>query len=116
VELVSGSFLEPVIPAAEAYLLKHILHDWDDEPSTTILRQIHRGAPADARLFIVESVMPEDGQPSTVPLLDVNMLVLMNGRERTAREFEKLLGGASWQLERITPAQSGVSLIEARRR
>jgi hypothetical protein len=116
VELVSGSFLEPVIPAAEAYLLKNILHDWDDAPSTTILRQIHRGAPADARLFIVEWVMPEDGQPSTVPLLDVNMLVLMNGRERTAREFEALLGGASWQLERITPAQSGVSLIEARRR
>jgi hypothetical protein len=51
-----------------------------------------------------------------VPLLDVNMLVLMNGRERTPREFEALLGGASWQLERIIPAKSGVSLIEARRR
>jgi hypothetical protein len=116
VELVGGSFFDPVIPAAEAYLLKHILHDWDDAPSTTILQQIHRSAPADARLFLVEWVMPDNGQPSRVPFMDMNMLVLMNGRERTAREFETLLGGASWQLERITPSQSGVCLIEARRR
>lgn len=116
VELVGGSFFEPVIPVAEAYLLKHILHDWDDAPSTTILQQIHRSAPADARLFLVEWVMPDNSQPSPAPLMDINMLVLVNGRERTAREFKTLLGGASWQLERITPSQSGVSLIEARRR
>jgi hypothetical protein len=116
VELVGGSFLEPVIPAAEAYVLKHIIHDWDDAHSNTILRHIHQGSPAEARLFLVEMVMPDDGQPSPVSLMDLNMLVLVDGRERTAREFEALLGRASWALERITPSKSGVSLIEARKR
>jgi len=116
VELAAGSFFEPVIPAAEAYLLKHILHDWDDAPANTILRQLHRSAPEGARLLAVEMVMPDDGKPSSVPLMDLNMLVLVNGRERTAREFETLFLNASWELERITPTQSGVSLIEARKR
>ncbi|MFL5349216.1 MAG: methyltransferase [Hyalangium sp.] len=116
VQLVGGSFLEPVIPAAEAYLLKHILHDWDDASSATILRHIHQGAPQGARLFVVELVMPEDGQPSFVPLMDLNMLVLVDGRERTAREFKTLLASTGWALERITPTQSGICLIEAQRR
>jgi len=116
VELVGGSFFEPVIPAAEAYVLKHILHDWDDPSSTAILRQLHRSAPEGARLFVVEMVMPEHGQPSNVPLMDLNMLVLVDGRERTAREFEALFHGASWELERITPTQLGMCLLEARKR
>jgi hypothetical protein len=115
-ELVGGSFLEPVIPAAEAYLLKSILHDWDDASCATILRNMHQGAPAGARLFVVEWVLPEDGRPSPVPLMDIHMLVLLDGLERTARQFEALLGSAGWQLERITPTQTGLSLIEARRR
>jgi hypothetical protein len=116
VEFVGGSFFEPVIPAAEAYLLKHILHDWDDVSSTNILRQIHRAAPEGSQLLVLEMVMPDDGKPSPVALMDLNMLVIVDGRERTVREFEALLGGASWELERITPSQSGVSVIEARRR
>jgi hypothetical protein len=116
VDLAGGSFLESVLPAAEAYLLKHILHDWDDAQSTTILRQVHRSAPEGARLFVLEMVMQDDGQPSNVPLMDLNMLVLVNGRERTAREFEALFHGASWELERITPTQMGLCLIEARKR
>ncbi|MBN1209514.1 MAG: SAM-dependent methyltransferase [Myxococcaceae bacterium] len=116
VELVGGSFLEPVIPAAEAYLLKHILHDWDDASCSTILRRIHQAAPEGARLFVLEMVMPDDGEPSPVPLMDLNMLVLVDGCERTAREFRAMFEDASWELERITPTQSGVNLIEARRR
>jgi hypothetical protein len=115
-ELVAGSFFEPVIPAGEAYLLKHILHDWDDASSTTILRQIHRAAPAGARLIVVEMVMPEAGEPSRTALMDLSMLVLADGRERTAREYEELLASTGWALERITPGQSGASLLEARKR
>jgi hypothetical protein len=115
-ELVAGSFFEPVVPAAEAYLLKHILHDWDDASATSILRQIHHGAPSGARLIVVEMVMPDGGEPSRTALLDLSMLVLVDGRERTAREYEQLLTGTGWALERITPAQSGVSLLEARKR
>jgi len=115
-DLVAGSFFEPVIPAAEAYLLKHILHDWDDASSTSILRQIHRAALPGARLLVVEMVMPDGGEPSRTTLMDLNMLVLVDGRERTAREYEELLASTGWALERITPAPSGVSLIEARKR
>ncbi|WP_224366386.1 acetylserotonin O-methyltransferase [Hyalangium versicolor] len=116
IKLVGGSFFEPVIPAAEAYLVKHIIHDWDDAPATTILRHIHQGAPQGARLILVERVMSDEGLNSTMPLMDLNMLVMADGRERTAHEFQVLLEGTGWQFERITPAQSGmVSLIEARR-
>ncbi|QSQ23182.1 SAM-dependent methyltransferase [Pyxidicoccus parkwayensis] len=115
-DLVAGSFFEPVIPAAEAYLLKHILHDWDDASSTAILRQIHHAAPPGARLVVVEMVMPESGEPSRTAFIDLNMLVLADGRERTAREYETLLTSAGWALERITPSPSGVSLLEARKR
>jgi hypothetical protein len=114
-DLVAGSFFEPVIPTAEAYLLKHILHDWDDASSTSILRQIHRAAQPGARLIVVEMVMP-DGEPSRTALIDLNMFVVSDGRERTAREYEALLANTGWALERITPSPSGVSLIEARKR
>lgn len=115
-DLVAGSFFEPVIPAAEAYLLKHILHDWDDAASTAILRQIHHAAPPGARLIVVELVMPDAGEPSRSALIDLNMFVIADGRERTAREYAELLASTGWTLERITPSPSGVSLIEARKR
>jgi hypothetical protein len=114
-DLVAGSFFEPVIPTAEAYLLKHILHDWDDASSTSILRRIHHAAQPGARLIVVEMVMP-DGEPSRMALIDLNMFVVSDGRERTAREYEALLASTGWALERITPSPSGVSLIEARKR
>lgn len=117
IELVGGSFFEPVIPSAECYLVKHIIHDWADAPATAILRNIHQGAPEGARLILVERVMPEDGQLSTMPLMDLNMLVMADGQERTAREFQALLEATGWALERVTQAQAGmVSLLEARRR
>jgi hypothetical protein len=115
-DLVAGNFFEPVIPAAEAYLLKHILHDWDDASSTSILRQIHHAALPGARLIVVEMVMPDGGEPSRMALIDLNMFVIADGRERTAREYEELLTSTGWALERITPSPSGVSLIEARKR
>ncbi|ADO73472.1 O-methyltransferase family protein [Stigmatella aurantiaca DW4/3-1] len=113
-EVVGGSFFEPVLPAADAYLLKNILHDWDDASSIALLTQIRRAAPAGARLLVVEALIPEDGSPSSTALLDLNMLVLVGGRERTASEFKALLASAGWALERITPAGSLVSVIEAR--
>ncbi|MBZ4418508.1 acetylserotonin O-methyltransferase [Myxococcus sp. RHSTA-1-4] len=116
VALVGGSFFESHLPSADAYLLKHVLHDWDDGSSTTLLRQLHQAAPEGARLFVLEMVMPEAGTPSPVPLMDLNMLVLVDGRERTAREFGALLGTASWELRGITPTAGGTCIIEANKR
>jgi hypothetical protein len=115
-QVVGGSFFEPVVPEADAYLLKYILHDWDDASCTRLLTQIHRAAPTGARLLVVEGVLPEDGRASITTLMDLNMLVLAGSRERTASEYKALLASASWELERITPAGPLVSVIEARRR
>ncbi|GHG96911.1 methyltransferase [Comamonas sp. JC664] len=113
VDVVAGSFFEPQVPAAEAYLLKHILHDWDDAASTNILRQLHAAAPAGARLYVLEMVIPDNRNPDPSHLLDLNMLVLADGRERTRDEFHALLGATAWKVERILPTRSGSSIIEA---
>ncbi|RKH45976.1 methyltransferase [Corallococcus sicarius] len=113
VDVVAGSFFEPGIPSAEAYLLKHILHDWDDEASTTLLRQLHAAAPPGARLFVLELVIPDHRTPDSSHLVDLNMLVLADGRERTGDEFQALLSATSWKVERIIPTRSGTSIIEA---
>ncbi|RKH64390.1 methyltransferase [Corallococcus aberystwythensis] len=113
VDVVAGSFFEPGIPAAEAYLLKHILHDWDDEASTTLLRRLHAAAPAGARLFVLEMVIPDSQTPDVTHLMDLNMLVVADGRERTRDEFQALLTATSWKVGRIIPTQAGTSIIEA---
>ena len=113
VDVVVGNFFEPGIPPAEAYLLKHILHDWEDDASTTLLRQLHAAAPAGARLFVVELVIPDNRNPDTTHLMDLNMLVVANGRERTREEFHSLLTATSWKVERIHATGSGTSIIEA---
>ncbi|MCY1040529.1 methyltransferase [Corallococcus sp. bb12-1] len=113
VDVVAGSFFEPGMPSAEAYLLKHILHDWEDDPSLTLLRRLHEAAPSGARLFVVELVIPDNRNPDPTHLIDLNMLVVADGRERTTDEFRALLAATSWKVERIIPTRSGVSIIEA---
>lgn len=112
VEVVAGSFFEPGIPAADAYLLKHILHDWDDDVSTTLLRRVHEAAPAGARLFVVELVIPDNRNPDPTHLMDLNMLVVANGRERTREEFHSLLTATAWKVKRLILTRSGTSIIE----
>jgi hypothetical protein len=113
VDVVAGSFFEPGVPASEAYLLKHILHDWDDDASVALLRQLHAAAPPGARLFVVEMVIPDDPKPDPSHLMDLNMLVLVDGRERTGDAFRSLLAAAHWKVEHIRPMRSGASIIEA---
>jgi hypothetical protein len=86
------------LPSADAYVLAQILHDWDDADATRILRAIRAAAAEGARLLVLEQLVPEGPEPSPVKLLDLQMLVLLGGRERTAAEFETLLAGAGWRL------------------
>ncbi|RKH03834.1 SAM-dependent methyltransferase [Corallococcus praedator] len=115
VELVGGDFFAPGLPAAETYLLKFILHDWPDDQASRILQRIHESAPSGARLLVLEQVLPDDGSPSFASLLDLNMLVMAGGRERTVDEFRALFAATGWTLEGIMPSRTGMSLIEARR-
>lgn len=116
-ELVPGSFFEsvPSLPAANpaAYFMRHIIHDWDDERSLTILRNCHRAMPADARLLLVESVIPPGNEPFAGKFLDLVMLLIPGGKERTADEYRTLFAQAGFKLTRIVPTTSEVSIIEA---
>jgi hypothetical protein len=113
VELVAGDFLSEAPADGDLYLLKSILHDWDDEHCTRILTNIHRAASAQARVLVVEMLLPDEPQPTPVTLMDMNMLVMLGGRERTAAEFRQLLASSGWKIERVIPTPGLFSVIEA---
>ncbi len=114
-ELVSGDFFEAVPAGADLHLLKQILHDWNDEQSTRLLSNCHRSLTAGGKLLLVEMVIPADNRPSPAQAMDLNMLVLLGGRERTEEEYRRLLDGAGFRLEQVIPTHSPFSVIEATR-
>lgn len=116
-EIVTGSFFESVPNGHDAYLLKNIVHDWNDEKATAILATCRRAMKPDARLLVIEQVLParaEDSPSSRrVLMADVQMLVVLAGRERTESEYRNLLRGAGLRLTRVLPTPSRFQLIEA---
>jgi SAM-dependent methyltransferase len=114
-ELVSCDFFEAVPEGADLHLLKQIVHDWDDERATRLLRNCHRALAPGGKLLLVEMVIPPDNQPSPAQAMDLNMLVMLGGRERTEEEYRRLLQAAGFRLERVIPTHSPFSVIEATR-
>jgi hypothetical protein len=106
-DLAAGDFFVEVPEGADAYLLKSILHDWDDEQCVAILSSCRKAMRPDAVLLIAEPVMPEDveAKPGLLPLMmsDLNMMVCTGGRERSAAEFTELLTAAGFTLDSVTP-------------
>jgi O-methyltransferase domain/Dimerisation domain len=100
IEFVEGSFFEHV-PEGDTYVLSGILHDWDDARASSILTTIEASARADARVLVLESVVPEDNEPNGAKWLDLLMLVLAGGRERTESDWRVLLDRAGLRPERI---------------
>ena len=113
---VGGDFFEEVPRGGDAYLLKHVIHDWSDERALTILKNCHRSMAANARLLIVEGVYPRriDQSPESrgAAANDVNMLVNTGGRQRSEAEFRSLYDAAGIKLTKIVPTQARVSVIE----
>jgi hypothetical protein len=104
VEIVGGSFFEQV-PVADAYVLQHILHDWDDAASLDILRTIRRAAPDGARLLVIERLLGPPNQAADAKFSDLNMLVALGGgRERTVEEFVEIFAGGGFRLVSTYPA------------
>ena len=110
---IGGDFFEAVPSGGDAYVLAQILHDWDDDHSITILEQCRKVIPVDGRLLVVEIVLPPGEEPSFGKWIDLQMLVLAGGRERTAREYEELLLAAGFALGRVIPTPIGPSVVEA---
>lgn len=109
----SGSFFESVPAGADGIVMKFILHDWSDEQSKTILRNCHNALTPNGKLLLVETVIPRGNEPHMGKLMDLHMMVMCGGRERTASEWIVLLAETGFRLTSITPTESGVSVIEA---
>jgi SAM-dependent methyltransferase len=114
VRIESGDFFKELPSGADAIIMKHIIHDWDDQSAGRILQTCHRALGPQGKVLIVDAVVPPGNAPHYGKLLDLNMLVLTpRGRERTKAEFEKLLRGAGFRMSRIIATASPLSVVEA---
>ena len=113
VRKVPGDFFASVPAGADAYMLKHIVHDWDDERCVTLLGNIRTAMSDDGKVLIVESVVPETEEPHYSKMLDLEMLVSPGGIERTEGEYRDLLAAAGLRLSRVVPTKTPLSIIEA---
>jgi hypothetical protein len=95
------------------YLLKHVLHDWDDQRAAGILNAVRRAMSPASRLLIVETVLPPGDTPHPGKMLDMVMLVTPGGEERTEAQYAALLDKAGFRLTRVVPTASLVSIVEA---
>jgi len=112
-DLVGGNFFEEVPHGADAYLMRHIIHDWDDEKSLLILRNCHRAMPTDSKLLVVESVIPPGNEPFKGKFLDLVMMLLPGGKERSEVEYQILFDKAGFEITRIVSTTTEISVIEA---
>ena len=112
-EIAAGDFFVDTPPAADLYLLMDLLHDWRDDDAARILGSVRRGAPAHARVLIIETLVPESPGPHFGKTLDIIMLAVTGGRERTRAEYEALLDRSGFRLERVLPTRSEYSIVEA---
>lgn len=107
-----GDFFQAVPAGGDAYLMKHIIHDWPDDRATTILKNCRKAVNPGGKLLLVEIVIKPGNEPDLGKVLDLEMLVLPSGRERTEAEYARLFAGAGWKLTRVVPTKSAMQVIE----
>ncbi|MCA9216677.1 MAG: methyltransferase [Planctomycetales bacterium] len=115
-KLIGGDFFDAVPEGADAYMMRHIIHDWNDEQCLTILRNCHRAMSANSKLLVIESVIPPGNEPFGGKLLDLVMMLIPGGKERTEDEYRTLFDNAGFELVRVIPTASEVSIIQGRKR
>jgi hypothetical protein len=113
VEIVPGDFFKSVPAGGDAYIMSHIIHDWSEEQCLQILGHCRKAMSQRGRLLLVEMVLPPGDTPHPGKILDMIMLVVPGGRERTEPEYGQLLAKAGFKLERVVPTASPVSIVEA---
>jgi hypothetical protein len=110
---VVGNFFESVPEGADVYLLSGVIHDWDDDRAVKILSNCRRAMTKNSKILIVDMIVPDSNAASFSKLLDLNMMVMTGGRERTKAEFQELLETADYRITRIVPTMAPQSIIEA---
>lgn len=116
--LMPGDFFKDPLPVCDAYLIMEVIHDWADEQATAILKAVRAAAPAHAKLLLIETMVPDDPGPHWGKTLDIVMLAVPGGLQRTAEEYDTLLASAGFRLERVidtgaAETAAGLSIIEA---
>ncbi len=113
VELIGGDFTEAIPVSADVYILKHIIHDWYDDKCQKILGNIREVMPDGAKVLIIDAIVPGPNEPHFAKFLDLEMLMLPGGKERTEAEFRTLLSNSGFSMTRVVPTPSPISIIEA---
>ncbi len=113
-QCVAGDFFRAVPSGGDAYLLRHIIHDWDEPRCRSILGNCRAAMNHDGRLLVIEAVIPRGNDPNWGKFLDLNMLVVPGGQERTEAEYRELLASGGFELTRVVPTRGDVAVIEAR--
>ena len=111
-QIIGGDFFKSVPAGAEAVTMKWIIHDWNDEQSIAIMKNCHAALPEHGQLIIIDAVVPPGDEMDFSKFMDLNMLVMTGGRERTEAEFRRLYEASGFQLRRIVPTESPFSVIE----
>ena len=111
--LQPGDFFRDRLPSCDAYILMDIIHDWDDERSAAILKAVRSAAPDHATLLLLETIVPDEDGPHWAKTLDVVMLAVTGGLQRTAQEYESLLAMSGFHLEQVIETPTGISIVEA---
>jgi SAM-dependent methyltransferase len=109
---LAGDFFASV-PEADLYLLKHVLHDWNDGQGVRILENCRRAMRPGGRVIVIEMLLGEMGEPGPAPFMDLNMMVMLPGRERSLSEYRALLKQAGFRLDKSTPIRPPMAVIEA---
>ncbi|AGY57678.1 methyltransferase [Gloeobacter kilaueensis] len=116
IQPIAGNFFESVPTGGDAYLMRWIMHDWNDEKSSIILKNCHQAMPTHGKLLLVESIIPPGNEPSPAKFLDVLMMTGTGGQERTEKEYRSLLRSSGFELKQVIPTESMCSIVEAVKR
>jgi len=114
-EIVGGNFFESVPAGGDAYVLKRILHDWNDQQSVQILRTCREAMDRKSRILVVDAVVPPGNELHPAKVMDILMMLLVGGRERTEEEFRELFQQAGLKLVKVVPTHSVLSIVEGER-
>lgn len=112
-EFAAGSFFDAVPTGADAYILKKVIHDWDDVRAVRILRNCRDAMKPGGRVLVAETIIPPGNEPDAIKLIDANMLVVTGGVERTEAEYAALFTAAGLRLDRVIPTDQPISILEA---
>ena len=112
-EVISGDFFKSVPTGGDLHILKQVIHDWSDAECANLLHNCRQALQPDGKLLLVEMVIPPDNSPSMAQAMDLNMLVLLTGKERTESQYAELLSASGFKLDRIIPTNTPFSVIEA---